>query len=151
MSDNLTPADLDIDPSTGSPVQLYRWLLASLLFGRRIQQEIAAQTYRTLIDHGFTSPARFSTVGREQLRRILDEGGYARFDYIMTDELRDVMPGLADEYGSVHHLVASSADRDELIERLTAFTGIGPVTARIFADAMPSQLYGTAQPSGVSS
>lgn len=144
MADNLGPADVGIDPFTGSPQQLYRWFLASLLFGRHIQQTIAADTYRALIEHGFTSPHKFGEIEREPLRRILDEGGYGRFDYIMTDELHEVMGQLLEDYGSVHKMVVTSADRDELTTRLTAFTGIGPVTARIFTQELPKDVYGAA-------
>lgn len=136
------PGDLGIEPGR-SAEQLYRWFLASLLFGRRIRQEQAAHTYRVLIDHGLTSPKHFADLGREQLRRVLDEGGYDRFDYQMADELHGVMAGVQDDWGSVHHLVASSADRDEAARRLTAYKGVGDVTARIFLDAVPPATYGS--------
>ncbi len=145
MSANLTPADLDIDPSSGSPQQLFRWLLASVLFGRPIQQSVAAETYRTLLKNDFTSPQKFTQLGREPLRRLLDEGGYVRLDYQMADTLHAVMQSIIDDYGSVHHLVATSHDAAELTERLTAVKGIGPVTARIFTSQVPTAVYDSAR------
>ncbi|MGY2898006.1 hypothetical protein ACVKXF_000618 [Curtobacterium sp. PvP017] len=65
MADVTHAADLGIDLSDGKPQQLYRWFLASMLFGRPIRQEQAAATYRVLIDHGFTSPGKFAGAGRE--------------------------------------------------------------------------------------
>lgn len=144
MSADLTPADLDIDPSNGSPQQLYRWFLASVLFGRPIQQSVAAETYRTFIDRQFASPQKFGEIGREPLRRVLDQGGYVRLDYQMADTLHAVMRTIIDDYGSVHRLVATSADEAELTTRLTALKGIGPVTARIFTSQVPDSLYGCA-------
>lgn len=141
---NLGPADLDIDPAR-SAEQRYRWFLASLLLGRNIRQEQAAKTYRALLDHGLTSPARFADYEREPLRAVLDEGGYARFDYIMTDELHEVMAGVAADWDSVNHLITSAADRHEAHDRLLAYKGIGETTARIFLDGIPSELYGTAE------
>ncbi|QSB22968.1 hypothetical protein [Curtobacterium sp. 24E2] len=42
MADVTHAADLGIDLSDGKPQQLYRWFLASMLFGRPIRQEQAA-------------------------------------------------------------------------------------------------------------
>lgn len=145
MRKDLTPGDLDIDPASGSPQQLYRWFLASVLFGRPIQQTVAAETYRILLGAGLTSPAKFAEIKREPLRRLLDRGGYVRLDYQMADTLHAVMRALVDEYGSVHQLVGTSSDATNLTGRLTAFKGIGPVTARIFTAQIPAPLYGTAQ------
>ena len=145
MRKDLTPADLGIDPASGSPQQLYRWFLASVLFGRPIQQSGAAETYRTLLGAGLTSPSKFAELKREPLRRLLDRGGYVRLDYRMADTLHTVMRALVDEHGSVHHLVATSTNAADLTEKLTAFTGIGPVTARIFTAQIPTVLYGSAR------
>ena len=144
MRADLTPADLDIDPASGSPRQLYRWFLASVLFGRPIQQSVAAETYRTLIGSDLTSPASFGELKREPLRRLLDRGGYVRLDYQMADTLHTVMSTIVNTHGSVHSLVATSTDEAELTERLTALKGIGPVTARIFTAQVPVELYGSA-------
>jgi len=141
---NLTPDDLGIDVASGTPQQLYRWFLASILFGKPIQQGVAAATYRALLDHGLTSPAAFDRFGREPLRRILDGGGYGRFDYQMADYLHEIMPAVKREHGSVRRMVTTSADRATLERRMAAFTGVGKVTARIFAERVPARLYGTA-------
>ncbi len=143
MNGNLGPADLDIDPAR-SPEQRYRWFLASLVLGRNIRQTQAAHTYRVLIEHGLTSPGRFADLGREELRALLDEGGYDRFDHLMTDELHEVMAGVAADWGSVNHLLASAKDRAEAHDRLVAYKGIGEVTARILLDEVPTGLYGSA-------
>ncbi|TDW46911.1 hypothetical protein EDF51_10522 [Curtobacterium sp. PhB25] len=137
MADVTHAADLGIDLSDGKPQQLYRWFLASMLFGRPIRQEQAAETYRVLIDHGFTSPGKFAGAGREQLRRVLDEGGYARFDYQMTDALHETMHTLDADEGSVSHLVKTAASRKDLRDRLGTLKGIGPKTIEIFLRDIP--------------
>jgi 3-methyladenine DNA glycosylase/8-oxoguanine DNA glycosylase len=146
--DDLRPSDLGIDlprdADDPTPQALYRWLLASLLFGRPVQQSVSADTFHVLIDHGLTSPATFARKSREELRRILDEGSYARIDYVMSDELHTVMAGIDDEYDSVNHLVRSSSDAAELRRRLTAYKGVGPKTVEIFERWLPTSLYGTA-------
>lgn len=132
--------DLGIDLEGGKPQQLYRWFLASLLFGRPIRQEQAAETYRVLIDHGFTSPGKFADVGREELRRILDEGGYARFDYQMTDALHGAMHTIDADEESVSHIVRSASSRRELRETLEALKGVGPKVVEIFLRDIPDDV-----------
>lgn len=145
MTADTAPADLDIDLANGSPDQLYRWLLASVLFGRPIQGSVAAATYRTLIGAGLKSPSTFADLSRERLRRLLDRGGYVRLDYSMADTLQLVMRTIVSEYSSVSHLVTTSADEAELTRRFTALKGIGPVTARIFTSPIPANLYASAE------
>lgn len=133
-------ADLGIhlDRSTGQA--MYRWLVASMLFGRPVQQSVGADAYRALIDRGLTSPPKYAELEREELRAILDDAHYARIDYIMTDELHEVMATIVDEYGTVSKMVRTSGDRDELTRRLTAMKGIGPKTAEIFLRDLPEHV-----------
>ncbi|WP_123681129.1 DNA methylase [Curtobacterium sp. PhB115] len=140
MADVTHASDLGIDLSDGKPQQLYRWFLASMLFGRPIRQERAAETYHALIEHGFTSPGKFAGAGREQLRGVLDEGGYGRFDYQMTDALHETMRTLDADEGSVSHLVKTAASRKELRERLGQLKGIGPKTIEIFLRDIPDEV-----------
>jgi 3-methyladenine DNA glycosylase/8-oxoguanine DNA glycosylase len=140
MASVLHASDLDIDLTDGKPQQLYRWFLASVLFARPIRQEQAAETYRVLLDHGFTSPGKFAGAGREQLRRILDEGGYGRFDYQMTDALHDAMHTIDADEGSVSHMVHSAASRAELRETLESLTGVGPKAVEIFLRDVPDDV-----------
>jgi hypothetical protein len=135
--------DLGLDLSTGSPTALYRWFLASLLFGRPVQQDVSANTWRVLLRHGLTSPKRFAEHDREGLRAILDEGHYARIDYIMTDELHDVMSRIVSGYGSVSQLVKRAESRTALSRTLKEFKGVGPATARIFLRDIPDSVIGS--------
>ena len=143
MTDNLSPEDLGIDLSTGRPQQLYRWFLASILFGKPIQQNVSAGSYRVLIEHGFTSPKKFAAIAREPLRKLLDDGGYGRFDYQMADYLHATMAAVKSEHGSVHRMVASARSRADLKKTVKQFTGIGDTTARIFTDPIPAAVIGT--------
>ncbi|MGW9402647.1 hypothetical protein ACWGQ2_01620 [Arthrobacter sp. NPDC055585] len=139
----MTPADLGLDLSSGAPDQLYRWLLASLLFGKRIQQEIAARTWHVLIDNGLTGPEKFADVSRDQLMRLLTEGGYVHYRWKEDDELHTVMAGIIREFGSVSDMVKDAESPAELRRRLEQFPGIGPVTANIFLEWVPERFNGT--------
>jgi endonuclease III len=132
MTGFMTAADLGIDVSDADA--LYRW---------PIQQEVAARTWHVLIGHGLTSPGRFADYDREALRAMLDEGHYARLDYVMTDELHDVMATIEREYGSVSGMVKTSGSRKELTERLDALKGVGPKTAEIFLREVPDAAIGS--------
>lgn len=138
MSDVMHASDLGIDLTDGKPQQLYRWFLASMLFGRPIRQQQAAETYHALIEHGFTSPGKFAGVGHERLRKVLDEGGYGRFDHQMTDALHETMHTLDADEGSVSHLVKTASSRSELRDRLGELTGVGPKTIDIFLRDVPA-------------
>lgn len=143
MTKNMTAKDLGLDLSDGTADQLFRWFLASLLFGRPIQQQVAADTWRVLIDHGLTSPSKFAEYDREGLRALLDEGHYARIDYVMTDELHDVMDAVKRDYGSVSGMVKTSDSRKDLEARLEALKGVGPKTAEIFLREVPAATIGS--------
>jgi 3-methyladenine DNA glycosylase/8-oxoguanine DNA glycosylase len=138
------PADLGIDLSDGKPQQLYRWFLACLLFARPIQQEIAADAYRALIDHGLTSPEKFADVDREPLRMLLNEAKYARYDYVTADTLHETMARVIEDYGTVSKLVKTAESSAELKERLTGYKGIGEKTAGIFLQEVPKEFNGRA-------
>lgn len=141
---NMTAADLGLDPASGHAEDLYRWFLASLLFGRPIQQSVAADTWKVLIKHGLTSPGRFAEYDREGLRALLDEGHYARIDYVMTDELHDVMRTVKKDYGSVSEFVKHADSRAQLRSALTQLKGVGPTTAEVFLREIPDHLIGSA-------
>ena len=139
----MTPADFGIDLGSGDPAQLYRWFLASLLFGKRIQQDIAARTWHVLIDNGLTSPESFASISRERLMELLTEGGYVHYRWKEDDELHAVMAGIIKKYGSLEKMVRGAGSAGELKQRLEGFNGIGPVTANIFMEWIPPEYNGT--------
>ncbi|HBZ99284.1 MAG TPA: DNA methylase, partial [Pseudomonas sp.] len=49
MSAEISAKDLGIDMADGEPA-LFKWFVASFLFGKRIQQDIAAEAYRVIVD-----------------------------------------------------------------------------------------------------
>lgn len=143
MSENTDAKDLGLDLSDGAADQLYGWFLASLLFGRPVQQSVAADTWKVLMKHGLTSPGEFEKYDREQLRALLDEGHYARIDYVMTDELHDVMATVKREHRSVSDLVKTADSKKDLENTLLALKGIGPKTVEIFLREVPASVIGS--------
>jgi hypothetical protein len=125
---------LGIDLTPGTDAVYFRWFLASLLFGARITETIAKNTYRAFLRHGLTSPGRIIGAGWDFLvNPIMREGGYVRYDGRKSAQvLRDCERLLTDYRGSLRRLHEAARDARELEATLLTFYGVGPVTANIF-------------------
>src|SRR5215467_1114478 len=55
--------DLGIDLAKPSDSTYFRWFLASLLFGARISETTAQNTYRCFVRHGLTNPQKILKAG----------------------------------------------------------------------------------------
>jgi len=126
--------ELGVDLSEGTDRQLFRWFLASLLFGGRITETIAKNTYRAFARHRLLAPREIVAAGWDFLvNPIMREGGYVRYDgRKSTQILQDCEKLLRDYRGSLRRLREEAADPADLDRRLTDFYGVGPVTANIF-------------------
>ncbi len=131
---SLYSKDLGID--LRKPEGRFKWFLASILFGARIHEGVAANTYVAFQREGLDSPERILSAGWEKLVRVLDEGGYVRYDFSTATKLLHIMRDLKEQYGSLEELWLQSADTKDLERRLQEFKGIGPVTAQIFLREM---------------
>jgi hypothetical protein len=114
--------------------ECFKWFLASLLFGARIGETIAKNTYFAFVRHRLLSPRRIVAAGWEFLvNPIMREGGYIRYNgRKSTQVLRDCEMLLAQYGGSVLVLHARASDPLDLEARLLEFHGIEPVTANMF-------------------
>jgi hypothetical protein len=126
--------ELGIDLTQPSEAVYFRWFLASLLFGARISETTAKNTYRAFVRHGLTSPTKILAIGWNFLvDPVMREGGYVRYDgRKSTQVLRDCETLVADYGGRLRRLHDAASDAHDLEERLRAFYGVGPVTANIF-------------------
>ena len=122
--------ELGIDLS--QPSGRFRWFLASILFGKRISERIAAETYRCFERAGVLTPEGIIETGWDGLVEILDEGGYVRYDFSTATRLLEIMGKLKREYGSLENLYGQASDTKDLERRLREFKGIGPTTVQIF-------------------
>jgi endonuclease III len=122
----------DLGIELKKPSGRFRWFLASILFGARISEKIAMKTYKTFEKYGILSPDKIINAGWDELVRILDEGGYVRYDFSTATKLMNIMKELKEKYGSLEKLYANSRNTEELKSKLMEFKGIGEVTAQIF-------------------
>ena len=123
--------DLGIDLAT--PSGRFRWFVASILFGARISEQIAANTCQCLQAAGIAdAPDKIIGAGWDRLVEILDAGGYVRYDFSTATKLLEIMTTLQQNYGSLENLYCQAADSQDLEKRLQEFKGIGPTTTQIF-------------------
>lgn len=124
--------ELGIDLSSKQETEYFKWFLASLLFGKPIQQEVAKRTYFEFVNNGLTTPDAIIQAGWDKLVEVLDHGHYVRYDFSTATKLLDVSKTLKEKYGTLTDLLKQSHSIDELTSRLEEFKGIGPKTAEIF-------------------
>jgi len=126
--------ELGIDLAKRSDAVYFRWFLASLLFGARISETTAKNTYRSFIRHSLTNPQKILKAGWDFLVYIvMREGGYVRYDGRKSTQVLRNCEMLAAEYGGcLSRLHDAARDARDLEQRLLAFYGVGPVTMNIF-------------------
>lgn len=134
MKQQVSAQELGLDPASGQERDLFGWLIASFLFGKRIQQDIAMAAYRIIVEkHGIDSVHKMAACTHRQLVSMLGEGRYVRYDESTATRLAALCAGLQRGYdGQVSQILMRSADAKELATRLQEFDGIGPKTAEIF-------------------
>jgi hypothetical protein len=129
----LTASDLHIDLAKGTDAQVFRWLVACLLFGARISQDIAARAYAELDKLGVLTPRRLAEADWQELVDALGRGGYRRYDESTARELIGLGQRVLDEYGGHAARIGNGAGtKQDVSGRVQEFTGIGPTAAGIF-------------------
>ena len=126
--------ELGIDLSRGQSGEIYKWFLASILFGARISEVIAEKAYREFRNARLLSPQKMLDAGWDKLVEVLDHAGYVRYDFKTATKLLNVNRELLLQYkGDLNLLHASAADYADLEQRLKNLgKGIGYVTTNIF-------------------
>src|SRR5947209_15436230 len=124
--------DLGIDLASKQEAAYFKWLLACLLFGKPIQQEVAKRTYFEFVKEGLTTPDAILQAGWDKLVEVLDRGHYVRYDFSTATKLLEVSKTLKETYRTLTNLLKQSQTIDELSSRLQEIKGIGPKTTEIF-------------------
>ncbi len=132
----IDPQTLSIDLGSKTEAQLFRWFLASLLFGKPIQQTIARRAYHTLIAADITSIDKLAKIDWDTLVRLLDQAHYVRYDFSTATKLIQIATQLKTKYGSLSQLLQYACNTHKLEAQLLAFNGIGPTTTRIFMQSI---------------
>ena len=113
--------------------ELFRWFLASMLFGARITESVAARTFLAFLEHGLATPDRIVRANFSELLQIMAEGGYVRYDGITSRKVQEAAAKLLQDYGGdLNSLLAAAQDAHDFEARIQDFKGVGPTTAGIF-------------------
>ncbi len=126
--------DLGIDLRAGDENEVFKWFVASVLFGARISEKIAVKTYEIFEKEGILTPTGIIETGWDGLVQLLDSGGYTRYDFKTATKLLDIMGALIEKYGGrlseTHRLASDPRDLEGRLKELGK--GIGDVTIGIF-------------------
>ena len=145
-------AELGIELSQGRSREIFKWFLASVLFGARISATIVKKTFHEFASRAIVSPKAILETGWDGLVEVLDRGGYVRYDFKTATKLLDLCRVLTQDYqADLANLHAAAADSKNLELRIKSLAkGIGDVTVGIFlremrgiwekADPLPSDL-----------
>ena len=126
-------SDLGIDVGSGRSDEIFKWFLASILFGTRIRQDVAQETYRQFDKSRVLTPDEILNTGWDGLVAILDAGGYVRYNFKTATKLLDIAEMLTTRYGGdLNRFHREAKDASDLEVKLNEFKGVGPVTVNIF-------------------
>jgi len=125
---------LGIKLSHKNDSEVFKWFLASLLFGAPIVESSVFKTYICFEKYDALTPKKILERGWDGLVKILDEGSYTRYDFKTADKLLEVARNLTENYrGSLNLIHVHASDSRDLERRLKALgKGIGDVTVSIF-------------------
>jgi hypothetical protein len=118
----------------GTPLPLFRLLVASILFSARIGAGQAAKAARALTDEGWTTAEKLAATSWRERVRVLNRHGYARYDERTASMLGDACELLLDRYRGDLGRLRAEAGRDLRQERrlLKQVKGLGDVGVDIF-------------------
>lgn len=123
----------------------FKWLLASMLFAKRISAKVAMTTFKQFENAGVTTPEAILAAGWDRLVAILDAGSYVRYDFSTASNLLEAMSKLMEKHGSLEELHTRATDSKDLENKLRELKGIGPVAVNIFLRELRS-IWSKAQP-----
>ncbi|MEM2318608.1 MAG: hypothetical protein QW142_04255 [Candidatus Bathyarchaeia archaeon] len=125
---------LGISLESGREEEIFKWFLASILFGAPITETSVIKTYKCFEEHNVLTPEAILATGWDGLVRILDEGSYTRYDFKTADKLLEVMRNLVEKHGGkLINLYKKTGSPQELENALKSLgKGVGDVTVSIF-------------------
>ena len=123
--------ELGIDLDAGG-TRVDEWFLAATLFGTRIGARTAMRTYRVFADAGVRTLPDSEAHSWDDLVRLLDAGGYARYDFRTATRLQQLAVEVRARFGGSVSSLRTVVDPSTLESALDALPGWGPTTVRIF-------------------
>lgn len=139
-------SELGIDVDAGA-AEVERWFLAATLFGTRISAGVAERTFGVLDGAGLHRVAQARHLPWDDLVALLDEGGYARYDFRTATRLQDLAEVIGERYdGQVAVIGRSFPGYSQLRQALDVLPGWGPVTIQLFLRELRGVWHGAEPP-----
>lgn len=125
---------LGVDLESGRSSEVFKWFLASILYGKPIRESSATKTYRCFEKRRILTSDKILKTGWDGLVSVLDEGGYTRYDFSTATKLLNIAQALMKMYaGDLNRLHNVAVDSRDLEARIMALgKGVGPTTTSIF-------------------
>ncbi|MGC8572025.1 MAG: hypothetical protein ACP5RI_02705 [Candidatus Micrarchaeia archaeon] len=124
--------ELNINLDRKNEKEIFKWFLASVLFGAPISERNAKETFVIFEENRIDNPDSIIKAGWNKLVELLDNGGYTRYDFKTADKLLELSKNLKQQGGLIN-IYNSSRNEDELRVRLKMLAkGIGNTTINIF-------------------
>ena len=125
---------LEINLKSEGKEEVFKWFLASILFGAPITENAVIKTYKCFEKHKVLTPEKILKTEWNGLVEILDEGSYTRYDFKTADKLLAVVSNLMKKYkrnlNFLHEHASDSLDLEKRLKDLGK--GIGEITVSIF-------------------
>lgn len=113
--------------------EIFKWFLASYLFGKRIHQDVARKTWEVFMKHGIDSPKKIANQSHQQLVDLLGEGAFRRYDESTARNMLDMARTLVRDYhGNLLNMYDSCTDEKDFMKKVLELKGVGPKTAEVF-------------------
>ncbi|MGJ0391495.1 MAG: hypothetical protein ACR650_01845 [Methylocystis sp.] len=113
--------------------ELFKWFLASSLFGARVTPFIAKQGYLALRRNVRLTPRQMLKIGEKEIYVLLLQAGYVRAAKEKSSYIVQACQRLLASFqGSLEKLHDKAESPRQLEALVTEFPGWGPVTANIF-------------------
>jgi endonuclease III len=114
--------------------EVFKWFLAAVLLGAKIEDGVAMMTYREFEKAGLLSPEAILKAGRQRLTNVLGQGGYAKRRSETVTKLVGMMSALRQKYdGDLNRVHFFAKNKRDLERRLWALgKGLSPATVNIF-------------------
>jgi endonuclease III len=127
-----TADEFNLDVLSGD-TDMFRWFLLCYLFGKPIRSEAAVATWQLFVENKLDTPWAITEASEHKLVRILNAGGYTRYQHVTARGLKVCMERLVRLYdGSLFFMLDNSFDENEFSKRLQELHGVGPKVAEIF-------------------
>ncbi len=125
---------IGVNLSNGESQEVFKWFIASILFGAPLSETIVFKTYREFEKEKLLTPEKILNAGWGKLVEVLDQGSYVRLDFKTATKLLNVINNLVSNYqGDLNLLHKKALNFEDLEKRLKELgKGIGNVTVSIF-------------------